>query len=41
MLAMCNIPFYSFRFPLSNLLKFFPFELILRNVQDQNYEVSS
>jgi hypothetical protein len=36
MLAMCNTPFYSFRFPLSNLFGIIRFELIVRKFQDQN-----
>jgi hypothetical protein len=41
MLAMCNTPFYSFRFPLSNLFGIFRFELRIRKCQDQNHGVSS
>jgi hypothetical protein len=38
---MCNIPFYSFRFPLSNVFGIFQFGLMVRNFQDQNCGVSS
>jgi hypothetical protein len=40
MLAIYNTPFYSFCFPLSNLFGIFRFELMVRNLQDQNYDVS-
>jgi hypothetical protein len=41
MLAMCNTPFYSFRFPLSNLIGIFRLELMVRKFQDKNYGLSS
>jgi hypothetical protein len=41
MLAMYDIQFNSFRFLLSDVFVIFWFQLMIRNFQDQNYEVSS